>query len=212
MTQYGFFQNADICIGCRTCIISCKDKNDLPIGEKYRRVYDYAGCSWDVASNNSVKPKDYFSYSVSTACNHCASPLCFASCPTNAIEKRSDGIVIIDYDLCIGCGACVTACPFGVPYMSKELNVARKCDFCYDLIDKGEVPYCVAACSARALDWGDIDALKAKYPGTVQTLPPITDDLSTNPSILYMPNRLNPDGKLAGVILNEPEELASEAI
>ena len=90
--------------------------------------------------------------------------------------------------------------------------MARKCDFCYDLMDKGEIPYCVAACSTRALDYGEVEELKAKYPGAVQTLPPLIDDLSTNPSSLYLPNRLNPDGRISGVIMNEPEEITSEAI
>ncbi len=213
MAQFGFFQDANICIGCRTCVMACKDKNDLPVGEKFRKVYDYAGCSWETAANGSVKPVDFFSYSVSTACNHCANPVCITSCPTDAIVKREeDGIVVIVADLCIGCGACVTACPFAVPYMSKEQSVARKCDLCYDLIDKGEVPYCVAACSCRALEYGDIEELKAKHPNALTSIAPISDSTVTGPSALYEPNRLNPTGAIPGEILNAPEEIVSEAV
>ena len=60
MTQMGFYHNTDICIGCKACIISCKDKNDLPLGEKFRRVYDYANCDWDVDENGVCTPSNTF--------------------------------------------------------------------------------------------------------------------------------------------------------
>jgi anaerobic dimethyl sulfoxide reductase subunit B (iron-sulfur subunit) len=211
-TQIGFYQDCDVCIGCRACIISCKDKNDLPVGEKIRRVYDYAGGTWDIAENMSAKPKDWFAYSVSIACNHCAAPACIAVCPVDAIQKREDGIVWIDAEICIGCEACITACPYEAPYMSKEQGVARKCDFCKDLIDEGTMPYCVAACPARAINYGELESLESMHPDALQTVPPITDTVSTGPSILFNPSRLNPTGALPGVTLNEPEELVSEAV
>jgi DMSO reductase iron-sulfur subunit len=210
-TQLGFYQNSDVCIGCRTCVLACKDKNDLPVGEKFRRVYDYAGGSWEVDDNAACTPKDWFAYSVSIACNHCTVPACLAACPVDAIIKREDGIVYIDAETCIGCGSCVPACPFGAPYLSKEQGVARKCDFCKDLIDNGEMPVCVTACPTRCLNSGDYEGLQSQYEGK-QTVPPISDDLSTGPSVIFTPSRLNPDGALPGIILNEPEELASEAV
>ncbi len=106
MTQLGFYHNNDVCMGCKVCVVACKDKNDLPLGEKFRRVYDYGGGTWDVTSDNVCTPKDWFTYSVSVACMHCASPACKAVCPVGAIRKRSDGVVWIDADVCIGCGAC----------------------------------------------------------------------------------------------------------
>lgn len=212
MTQMGFYHNTDICIGCKACIISCKDKNDLPLGEKFRRVYDYAGCDWEVDANGVCTPSNTFAYSVSVACNHCDSPACEAVCPTGSIVKREkDGIVLRDESTCIGCGSCVQACPYGASYVSAATNTARKCDFCADLIDQGEVPYCVASCSMRCLDFGDIDELRAKY-GDVSTIAPLPEDTSTGPNVVFSPSRLNPDGALKGTLLNEDQELVSETV
>lgn len=210
--QLGFYHNADNCIGCKACVVSCKDKNDLPLGEKYRRVYDYAHCDWDVSEKGVATPTNAYAYSVSMACSHCASPACFAVCPTDAIIKReTDGVVYIDEELCIGCGSCVTACPYGAPYMSGEDNKARKCDFCMDLLDEGEVPYCVASCSMRCLSYGDIDELRSEH-GNVATLPPINDDTSTDPSMVFSPSRLNPDAEANGELLNTEEEIVSATV
>ncbi len=152
VTQYGFYANTDECIGCRMCIIACKDKNDLPVGEKFRRVYDYSGGEWTV-ENGVMNVADLFAYSVTAGCNHCAAPACITVCPVSAITKREDGIVVIDEEACIGCEACVPACPYEIPYMSKETSVARKCDFCIDLIENGENPVCVQSCQIRCLEY-----------------------------------------------------------
>ena len=210
MGQLGFYHNTDICIGCKACVVACKDKNDLPLDEKFRKVYDYAGCDWQVDEIGGCKPTNFFAYSVSMACNHCASPACMAVCPSEAIFKREeDGIVWRDQELCIACGSCATACPYDASYVSEATGTARKCDFCMDLIDQGEKPYCVAACAMRCLDYGDIDELRATY-GDVASIAPITDDLSTGPCVVFSPSRWNPDGALEGVLLNAEEELVSE--
>ena len=213
MSQLGFYHNNNECVGCKACVIACKDKNNLPLGEKYRRVYDYANCDWDVDEQGVCVQSNYYAYSVSIACNHCAAPACLASCPVGAIIKREeDGIVYIDAEGCIGCDACISACPYGEPYLSKLTNVAHKCDFCMDLIDQGEVPQCVAACSTRCLNFGDLEELKAMYPEGVATVPPITDSLATGPSVVFSRSRLNLDGKSNGVVTSTDEELASATV
>jgi anaerobic dimethyl sulfoxide reductase subunit B (iron-sulfur subunit) len=207
-TQYGFYHNNNECIGCNACVISCKDKNDLPVGEKFRRVYDYGGGEWDV-TDGVIKVDNFFVYSVSVACNHCVTPACQAVCPVDAISKREDGIVSIDAEACIGCGSCATACPYGAPYVSQVSGVARKCDFCKDLLDNGELPVCVASCPMRCLNYGEFEELKKMYNTDIQSVAPITEDLSTGPSIVFTRSRLNPDGILSGRILNAPEEVES---
>lgn len=212
MGQLGFYHNADICIGCKACIVACKDKNDLPLGEKFRRVYDYANCDWDVDANGVCTPSNVFAYSVSIACNHCDDPACLAVCPAGALAKREvDGIVWRDEKLCIGCGSCESACPYGASYVSAATGTARKCDFCMDLIDRGEDPYCVAACSMRCLEYGDIEELRGKY-GDVSAVAPIPKDTGTGPNVVFTPSRLNPDGALEGTLLNEDQEVVSETV
>jgi anaerobic dimethyl sulfoxide reductase subunit B (iron-sulfur subunit) len=192
-------------------MVACKDKNDLPLGEKYRRVYDYAGGSWQQEENGAWTHKDSFSYAVSIACNHCIAPACMAVCPVDAIIKRDDGIVFIDNSACIGCGACVTACPYGEPYISTVTGVAQKCDFCRSLIDKGENPACVDACPMRCLLFGELSDLQATY-GEVDQVAPLPESTNTGPSTVYNRSRLNPDGKLSGSVVNEPEELESVTV
>jgi anaerobic dimethyl sulfoxide reductase subunit B (iron-sulfur subunit) len=210
-TQYGFYHNNDECVGCKACVIACKDKNDLPLGEKYRRVYDYGGGQWEVDESGAVTPRDFFVYSVSVACMHCAAPACITSCPVGAIIKREDGIVFIDAQTCIGCGSCVAACPFSAPYMSEATGAAQKCDFCKDLIDEGELPVCVSACPMRCLNYGELEELQSAH-GAVDQVDPLPKNAGTGPSIVFTRSRLNPDGQLVGEILNSPEELESATV
>lgn len=209
--QLGFYQNSDICIGCKACMVSCKDKNNLPLGEKFRKVYDYANCEWEVTEDGVAKAKDVYAYSVSMACNHCENPACVSVCPTAAMQKREDGIVFSDQELCIGCGSCVSACPYEVPYISAETKKSRKCDFCKDLIDQGEVPYCVAACSMRCLEYGEIEELRAEH-GDTATVAPIVADTGTGPSTVYTESRLYLGDSVPGTLTTTDEELLSETV
>jgi anaerobic dimethyl sulfoxide reductase subunit B (iron-sulfur subunit) len=211
VTQYGFYHNTNECIGCKCCVVACKDKNDLPVGEKYRRIYDYSGGTWNVGADGVTTVSDYFTYSLSVACNHCVAPACVASCPVEAITKREDGIVSIDKTICIGCGACATACPYAAPYVSSATGVARKCDLCKDLIDKDEKPVCVISCPMRCLEFGELEDLRSKY-GSVDNVAPLPTDSGTGPSLVLTRHRLNPDGALQGRIINAPEEIESATV
>lgn len=212
MAQLGFYHNADNCIGCKACMVACKDKNNLPLGEKMRKVYDQAACEWVVDENGGYNPTNFFAYSVSVACNHCSNPACLPACPVGAIHKREeDGIVYREEEQCIGCGSCARACPYEAPYVSLESGTSRKCDFCMDLIDKGETPYCVAACPMRCLEYGDIEELRAEH-GDLCATAPIPAETGTEPNIVFTPNRLNADGAIEGITLNEPQEVVSQTV
>jgi len=92
-------------------------------------------------------------------CMHCANPPCIPACPTNAIIKRADGIVLIDPDLCTGCMACIEACPFEAPQFNPEKNTVEMCTLCVHRIEKGLKPACVQHCPPGALQFGDINDL-----------------------------------------------------
>lgn len=204
MTQYGFYYNVDSCIGCKTCAAACKDKNNLDVGLKYRKVIDYEGGKWAVKDEVPV-PENIFCYSVSIACNHCQEPACTKVCPTSAMTKREDGIVYVNENKCIGCGYCVWACPYGAPRLNVQKKVMGKCDFCRDLIDKGENPACVDACPMRCMEYGEIAELRAKY-GDNASVEPLPSPDTTKPSVVIKPSRLNPDN-LPGKVINPEEEL-----
>ena len=206
MNQYAFHVDADKCITCKACVIACKDKNNLKPGFKFRRVYTVTTGSW----TESTTTGGAFAYSVTVACNHCANPACLASCPAGAIGKRAkDGIVFIDKDRCIGCESCVSACPYGVPSFDKTAMKTDKCDFCRELVSTGISPVCVTACSMNAIDYGEMDMLKSKYPNTVQQVYPLAAPGDTNPSLLITRHRLSSGGEsdTTARIANMPEEL-----
>lgn len=149
----GFYLDMTRCTGCRACQVACKDKNRLDVGTLYRNAH-----SFSVGSFPTVK-----GYGYSASCNHCAMPACMAACSTGAIEVADDGAVIIDQSKCNGCQACVEACPYGVPKFLEEQSVVGKCDSCQAIRAAGGQPACVAGCPNRALDFGDVEELKAKY-------------------------------------------------
>ena len=152
---YAFYFDSTYCSGCKACQAACKDKNDLPAGVLWRRVYEVSGGTWEQSGdawNNTV-----FAYNLSLACNHCVHPKCAGVCPVDAYYVRDDGIVILDSSKCVGCGYCAWACPYGAPQYNPQTGSMTKCDFCYDNLDQGQPPACVAACPMRVLDYGEAE-------------------------------------------------------
>jgi phenylacetyl-CoA:acceptor oxidoreductase subunit 1 len=147
MTRWAMIADLRRCVGCQTCTASCRHANATPPGVQWRRVLDM-----EVGEYPEVKRAF-----VPVGCQHCDEPPCMDVCPTTATKQRADGIVTIDYDLCIGCAYCSVACPYQARYktlratfayatqMASEakrqddatLAVATKCTFCVDRIDAG---------------------------------------------------------------------------
>lgn len=212
MTQYGFYFDNARCTGCRTCEMACKDYKDLSETVAFRRVFDYEGGSW-TASDDGGYTTDTFAYHVSAACNHCETPACMTACPSGAIMKDDDyGNVYIDRDTCVGAGACVEACPYGVPILLEDEMKGVKCDMCADRIAAGLRPICVEACPLRALDWGTLDELHERYPDAVDAIAPLADPSLTGPSLLINPSPAAKDfDDTTGYVSNEKEVMLEEA-
>lgn len=203
--KLGFYFDATQCTGCKACQVACKDKWDLPIGVNWRRVAEYAGGGW-VTNPDGTFAHSVFVYYTSIACNHCDNPLCKEVCPTTAIEQREDGIVQIDADKCIGCRYCEWACPYDAPQFDEDEGVMTKCNFCVDFIDAGLPPACVAACPSRALNFGDIEALRAEF-GNVAEIAPLPEASITEPNLVLKLHR-NAQAVNAGAgELNNPREV-----
>jgi anaerobic dimethyl sulfoxide reductase subunit B (iron-sulfur subunit) len=185
--QLAFHFDASACADCKACQIACQDKNNLPGDMLWRRVVQYEGGSW-VRKGNTLAPNNVFSYSVSIACMHCANPLCAGVCPAGAISKREDGVVLIDETRCIGCRYCEWTCPYGAVRFNEAKGVMTKCTFCEDLLAQGQNPACVDACVMRAIDFGELDELRAKY-GDVAAIEPLPEAKYSNPSIVITPHK-----------------------
>lgn len=202
--QLAFYVDISSCTGCKACQLACKDKNHLPVGINWRRVFQYEGGDW-VSKNGFMEPSGFFAYYVSSACMHCANPVCRDVCPVGAITKRDDGIVLIDENKCIGCRYCSWACPYGAPQFNHELSIMTKCTFCYELVDQGKKPACVEACPYRAIEFGELEELQAKH-GTFTAPAPLPDPSITTPSVVYNPSSMTKSfGDTSGQIKNLEE-------
>ncbi len=202
--QLGFYFDQTLCTGCKACQVACKDKNDLPVGVTWRRVAEYSGGTW-MQKDDTFTP-NVFTYYTSISCNHCDNPLCVTVCPTTAMHKDEHGIVTIDDGKCVGCRYCEWACPYGAPQYDKDAGVMTKCDLCIDRVNAGEQPACVASCPSRALEFGEIDELRAKY-GDTAAIEPLPDPAMTRPNLVITPHRdAQPTGHGTGAIGN-PEEI-----
>ncbi len=145
--NYGFVINNDACIGCHACSTACKSENEVPLGVQRTWVKSVeTGAFPDVARSFQV-----------TRCNHCANPPCVRICPVTAMYQRDDGIVEFDPDVCIGCKACMQACPYDAIYIDPESGTAAKCHYCAHKVDLGLEPACVVVCPEHAILAGDLD-------------------------------------------------------
>ncbi|MEE8716836.1 MAG: DMSO/selenate family reductase complex B subunit [Coriobacteriales bacterium] len=186
MTQYGFHFDASRCTGCKTCVLACKDIKDLDVDHMFRRVYEFGDGGWQ-SDDQGCWTTDSFVYYVSSACNHCANPACTQVCPVQSMTKHDEtGLVYNDPATCIGCGACVAACPYGAPSLDEERGISIKCDGCHGRVEQGGQPACSEACPQRALDFGDIDELRATY-GELSAIAPLPDPSQTDPSVTITP-------------------------
>lgn len=186
--QLGFYYDMSICIGCKTCQVACKDKNNLEVGTLFRHVRSFETGKFPLPG----------AYHYSGACNHCADAKCVKGCPTGAMYYAEDGTVQHDDDKCIGCKYCVWNCPYGAPQFIEQSGIVGKCDSCKDLRDQGENPVCVDACLMRCLEFGDLDELAAKHgSGLTRELPILPLANICQPSLLVKPKNcaLDPNYK-----------------
>lgn len=154
------------CKNARKCVEVCQKGHHLPKSQEFMKVY---------LLQDSDKTAPYW---FPKPCFHCDNPLCVSVCPVGATYKRSDGIVLIDTERCIGCKFCMTGCPYSTrvfawkhypeydedkePYSPEASSPGKegtvsKCDFCPDLIRVGKLPYCAQACPMGVIYFGDID-------------------------------------------------------
>ena len=176
----------------------------MPVGILWRRVYEISGGDWTKRGNAWIQ--NVVAYNISMSCNHCEDPICVKNCPTTALHKRKDGIVLIDESKCIGCKYCEWNCPYDAPQYSADQGVMTKCNLCYDFIEEGKNPACVDACPMRALDFGELKELQKKY-GNVNEIHPLPSGSITKPAIVITPHKNSIRSKTKNASIANREEV-----
>lgn len=204
--RLGMVIDTQRCIGCHTCAVACKSENNLPDGVWWNRVITVGGDQMDTPSGEFPNVMMDF---MTLACQHCENPACVPVCPTGATFKREeDGIVLIDYDKCIGCGACIQACPYeGVRTRNAEAisyatgfqvgdfdvqqqqpQTVSKCTFCVQRVDRGELPACIEVCPTRARFFGDLNDPESDASQAIEGRETfkLREDKGTDPNVVFL--------------------------
>jgi Fe-S-cluster-containing dehydrogenase component/formate-dependent nitrite reductase membrane component NrfD len=147
MPNYGFAIDLRKCIGCHACTIACKAEHDIPVG---------VNRCWVKTVEKGTFP-DTRRFFLPVLCNQCDDAPCMKICPTNALFKRPDGIVDLHGDSCIGCRACMVACPYDQLFIDPNTHTAEKCNFCANRVENNLLPACVTVCPTECRIFGDLD-------------------------------------------------------
>jgi len=204
--RYAMAIDLDRCTGCHACSVACKVENNLPNGIWWNRVMTVGGESMDTPEGKFPNLRMEF---LPINCQHCENPACVKACPVGATYKRKeDGIVIQNYDKCIGCRYCMVACPYsGVRQFNwkepeyaievamgdaavepHQYNVVEKCTFCSHRLAQDLKPACIDTCPNRARFFGDIDDPNSDVSKAIKgrSYFHLLEEKGTKPSIYYL--------------------------
>lgn len=195
--RYGMVIDLDRCIGCHACTLACKSVNDTPPGVFFNRVEDR-----EIGEYPEVKR-----YFFPRICLHCQEAPCLESCPSGATYHAENGAVVVDIEKCVGCKACMLACPYGVRYsyfegqgshsyfessaeQPPELGelIVEKCHLCLERTREGNKPACALTCITAARHYGDLDDPNSEVSNLIAVKGGWTllEELDTEPSVYYI--------------------------
>src|SRR5439155_13571184 len=173
----GFFTDTSVCIGCKACEVACKEWNVIPedglvwTGESYDHTSALGANSWRhvafVEQQKPLREDDADGGPLrwlmsSDVCKHCTHAACLDVCPTGSLFRTEFGTVVVQEDICNGCGYCVPACPYGVIEQRPRDGRAFKCTMCYDRLGAGQEPACAKACPTESIQFGPLDELRER--------------------------------------------------
>ena len=188
--RMGFFTDTSVCIGCKACEVACKEWNHVPedglnlTGMSYDNTVGLGADTWRHVAfieqpAGGHPPRTPHAESVgegvrwlmsSDVCKHCTESACLDVCPTGALFRTEFGTVVVQDDVCNGCGYCIPACPYGVIDQREGDGRAWKCTLCYDLIGTGLEPACAKACPTDSIQFGPLDELRERAAGRLSQL------------------------------------------
>jgi len=185
--RYGFFTDTTLCIGCKACEVACKEWNALPAdtmglsGMSYDNTVDLSADTWrqvrfvekigsDGERATEMPPYQSNWLMMSDVCKHCSPAPCLEACPTGALFRTEFDTVVVQQDICNGCGYCVPACPFGVVDLGRHDGKAHKCTLCYDRLKGGLEPACAKTCPTDSIQFGELAALQERAERRVEQL------------------------------------------
>ena len=225
--RMGFFTDTSVCIGCKACEVACKEWNEVPAdgllltGMSFDNTIGLSGSTWrhvafieqqapaggpgqaagGPGADGAAGPMRWLMSS--DVCKHCSEAGCLDVCPTGALMRTEFGTVVVQDDVCNGCGYCVPACPFGVIGRREDDGGAHKCTLCYDRLGVGMEPACAKACPTDSIQFGPLDELRERAQARVADL----QEAGRADARLYL---AGPDDGIGGagaffLLLDEPE-------
>lgn len=198
--RYGMVIDLLRCVGCNSCTVACRAEHGSPAEVQFNKIKQY-----EIGKYPSARMKF-----LPMPCMHCKYPSCLKVCPAGATIKREDGIVVVDEEKCLGCRACIVACPYEsrhflweirnyyagalpTPYeklkhKNYEKGTVVKCNFCAHRLEKGRLPACVETCPGQARYFGDLDDPSSEVSRLISMHRGITfrPELGTEPSVFYI--------------------------
>ncbi len=212
-SRVGFFTDTSLCIGCKACEVACKEWNGVPedgldfLGMSMDNTGALGASTWRHVAfieQEVQDPADAMRWLMSSdVCKHCTHAACLEVCPTGSLFRTEFGTVVVQPDICNGCGYCVPACPFGVLDRRPEDGRVHKCTLCYDRLKDDQEPACAKACPTNSIQFGELEVLQRHADARVEELHERGEDRAQ----LYL---RDPDGGVGGggaffLLLDDPE-------
>ncbi len=181
--RFGLVIDLERCLGCEACTVACGLEHG---GQGRIRVETLGAPRKDTPAGRFPEVTMTF---LPRLCNHCDDPPCEDVCPSGALHRQDNGLVLLDPGQCEGCGACVEACPYGAIQIDDERGTAEKCNLCSHRVLAGQEPFCALCCEGQAIHFGDLNDPSSRVSALIQRADAfcLKPEAGTRPRVYYLP-------------------------